>query len=279
MEKRFHILFIITVFTMCLMALPLSVSAETLTAFIGSATKPAMEEINKSFTKKYGVEILAHYGGSGNILSQLRLSGTGDIYLSGSPDFMEKAKKEGVVDPASIRIVAYLIPVINVQKGNPKNITCLQDLKDQNVQLLIANPRVVCVGLYAVEIFEANNLSSELKPRILSYTESCARTANIIAIGGADAVIGWRVFQYWNPGKIQSVLLKPEQIPRISYILMGISLFSKKTNLAAKYLEFVVSPESKQIFKKWGYITEEQDARKYSPHASIGGEYPLPEGW
>ena len=48
MEKRSHELFIITVFTMSLMALPLSVSAETITAFIGSATKPAMEEINKS---------------------------------------------------------------------------------------------------------------------------------------------------------------------------------------------------------------------------------------
>jgi len=278
MDKRtFQGIVINLVIGLTILAVP--VSAETISAFIGSATKPAMEELIKIFTESNNIEVTVHYGGSGDILSQMKLSGKGDIYLSGSPDFMEKAKKDGLIDPASIKILAYLIPAINVQRGNPKNIKGLHDLIRKDVQLVIANPRVVCVGLYAVEIFEANGLSTLIKPKIKSYAESCARTANIIAIGGADAVMGWRVFQNWNSERIETVPLKPEEIPRISYIPIAISAFSKKREAAEKFIEFVISPEGKNFFKKWGYIVDEQDARKYVPKAQIGGEYQLPQGW
>lgn len=254
-------------------------AAESLTAFIGSASKPPMDEINALFSQKHGIEVAAQYGGSGEILSQMKMSGKGDIYLPGSPDFMEAAEKQGLTDPATVRIIAYLIPAINVQRGNPKNIQTLKDLARKDVDLVIANPKTVCVGLYAVEAFEAATLSSLMKPKIKSYAESCARTANIIAIGGADAVMGWEVFEHWNPDRIQTILLKPEEIPRISYIPIAVSTLSQQKEVAATYIAFVTSPEGKQIFKKWGYLTEEAEARKYAPQARIGGTYVLPAGW
>ena len=100
-----------------------------------------------------------------------------------------------------------------------------------------------------------------------------------MAIGGADAVMGWRVFEHWNPERIETVLLKPEQIPRIAYIPIAVSSFSKKRALAKEFITFVISPLTKQIFKKWGYLTEEEEARAYAPQARIGGEYTLPKGW
>lgn len=265
--------------TTSLSTLAFAASAPTLTAFVGSAVKPAMEETIKAFSRETNVEVIAHYGGSGDLLSQMKLSGMGDIYLSGSPDFMEKAKKGGLVEPDSIRIVAYLVPAIIVQKGNPKRITSLENLASEDVQLIIANPRVVCVGLYAVEIFEANDLSALIKPRIKSFAESCARTANTIALGGADAAMGWRVFQHWNPERIETVLLKPEQIPRIGYIPIAVARLSKNKPAAEQFITFIISPAAKQIFRKWGYLTAEEEARAYAPQARIGGEYLLPEGW
>ncbi len=255
------------------------VSAETLTGFIGSVTKPVMEELVNTYKEKTGVEVIAQYGGSGTLLSQMKISQTGDIYLAGSPDFMEKAKREYLVGSGSIKIVAYLIPAINVQKGNPKKVQSLRDLAREDVQLVIGNPRAVCVGLYAVEVFEASNLTAIIKPRIKSYTESCAKTANIITLGGADAVMGWEVFAHWAPDKIETVFLKPEEIPRISYVAIAISIFSKNKEQAEDFVSFVVSPAGKQKFKEMGYLTEEEEARKYAPHAVIGGEYTLPQGW
>lgn len=254
-------------------------ATESITAFIGSASKPPMDEINALFFQKQGIEVVAQYGGSGEMLSQMKMSGKGDIYLPGSPDFMEAAEKQGLIDPATVRIIAYLIPAINVQRGNPKSIQTLKDLARNDVELVIANPQTVCVGLYAVEVFEAAKLSSLLRPKIKSYAESCARTANIIALGGADAVMGWEVFAHWNPERIQTILLGPEEIQRISYIPIVVSTLSQQKDLAARYLAFVTSPEGKDIFKKWGYLTEEAEAKKYAPQARIGGTYVLPAGW
>jgi len=253
--------------------------AENLIGFIGSVTKPVMEEIIREYQKKTGVEVIAQYGGSGTLLSQMKLAQMGDIYLAGSPDFMEKAKKEKIVEPDSIKIVAYLIPAINVQKGNPKKIQSLHDLIREDIQLVIANPRTVCVGLYAVEVFEHNHLSSLIKPRIKSYTESCEKTANLIALGGADAVMGWEVFSHWEPDKIETIFLKPSEIPRISYIPIAVSRFAKNKKQAKDFVNFVVGYEGKEKFKAKGYITDEPEARRYAPEAVIGGEYLLPLGW
>ena len=277
MKRTTHPAMISFIFSLFFMGFP--VSAEEITAFLGSATKPAMGMLIKSFSEKTGNEVTAMYGGSGKLLSQMKLSGKGDVYLSASSDFMEKAKKDGIVDPASEKIVAYLIPAINVQKGNPKRIRSIQDLTREDVELVIANPRFVCVGRYAVEIFEANDLSALIKPRIKSFAESGARTANTIAIGGTDAVIGWRVFEHWNAKKIQTVLLKPEEIPRISYVSIAVSRFSQKRALAKEFITFVVSPEGKQMFESRGYIVDEEAARKFAPQAHLGGDCALPQGW
>jgi len=155
----------------------------------------------------------------------------------------------------------------------------LRDLSRSDVRVAIGNPHHVCVGLYAVEILAHADLESEVKPRIIGYTESCAKTANIVALNGADAVLGWRVFESWNPEKIETVLLEPAQIPRISYMPIAISTFSKNVELARQIVEYACSDEGRKVFEKWGYLTREEDARMFAPDAAIGGDYVLPEGW
>jgi molybdate transport system substrate-binding protein len=252
---------------------------QTLELFVGSATKPATEEAAKLFEEKYGVKVELHFGGSGAMLSQMKLTGRGDIYFPGSSDFMEKAKEEDIVLPDSERIVVYLIPAINVQKGNPKDIQSLEDLVRPDVTLAIADPETVCVGLYAAEILDKAGLSQSIRPKIATYAESCAKTASLVALKSVDAVIGWRVFQYWAPEEIETVYLPPEQIPRIGYVPIAISKSSKQPDLAQQFIDFVTSDEGRAIYAKWHYLTGEEEAREFAPQATVGGEWELPEGW
>lgn len=251
----------------------------TLELFVGSATKPATEEAAKLFEDKYEVNLELHFGGSGAMLSQMKLTGRGDIYFPGSSDFMEKAKKEGLVLPESERIVVYLIPAINVQKGNPKDIQSLEDLARSDVTFAIANPETVCVGLYAAEILDKAGLSESVRPKIATYAESCAKTAGLVTLKSVDAVIGWRVFEYWAPEEIETVYLPPEQIPRIGYVPIVISKSSKQPALAQQFIDFVTSNEGKAIYAKWHYLTGEEEARQFAPQATVGGEWELPEEW
>ncbi len=96
--------------------------SKRLLIFAGAASKPPTEEAAKIFQEKYSIPVDVVFGGSGFVLSQMKLSGKGDLYFPGSSDFMEIAKREGFVLPETEKIIVYLVSSINVQKGNPKGI-------------------------------------------------------------------------------------------------------------------------------------------------------------
>ncbi len=257
--------------------------ASRLLLFAGAASKPATEEVIQLFQKRIGISIDATFGGSGFVLSQMKLAKKGDLYFPGSSDFMEKAKKEGLVFPETEKIVVYLIPAINVQKGNPKKIFTLRDLTREGIRVAIANPEIVCVGAYAVEIIEKNLTPDEkerLKRNLVNYTESCEKTANAISLKAVDAVIGWRVFQYWDPERIETIYLKPEEIPRIGYLPIAISKFTQDRTSAQKFINFLLSQEGKNIFRKYHYLMDLREAYGFTkPQTPVGGEYALPLEW
>jgi len=258
-------------------------TASRLLLFAGAASKPATEEVIQLFQKRFGTSIDATFGGSGFVLSQMKLAKKGDLYFPGSSDFMEKAKKEGLVFPETEKIVVYLIPAINVQKGNPKKIFTLRDLTREGIRVAIANPEFVCVGAYAVEIIEKNLTPDEkerLKRNLVNYTESCEKTANAISLKAVDAVIGWRVFQYWDPERIETIYLKPEEIPRIGYLPIAISKFTQDQTSAQKFINFLLSQEGKNIFRKYHYLMDLREAYGFTkPQTPVGGEYTLPLEW
>lgn len=258
-------------------------SPKGLLIFAGAASRPATEEVIKTFQEKFGIPVDVSFGGSGFVLSQMKLTKKGDLYFPGSSDFMELAKKEGLVYPDTEKIAAYLIPAINVQKGNPKGIHFLKDLTKDGIRVAIANPEFVCVGTYAVEIIEKNLNFEEkdrLKKNLVNYTESCEKTANAVSLKAVDAVIGWRVFQYWDPERIETIYLRPEEIPRIGYIPIVIAKFTQDKTLAQKFIDFLISSQGKSIFRKYHYLMDSQEARHFTrPHTPIGGEYLLPKEW
>lgn len=251
--------------------------------FAGAASKPPLEELAKDYEKKTGNKVEIVFGGSGYVLAQMILSKKGDIYFPGSSDYMELAKKKGAIFLETEKKVVYLVPSINVWKGNPKKIKSLRDLTKPNIKVAIANPEGVCVGLYAVEIIEKNFNDEEkklFKKNLKNYTESCEKTATILSLKAVDAVIGWSVFQHWNPDRIETVPLKHSEIIRIGYIPIAISRYTNNKELAQSFIDFVLSAEGKNIFKKHHYFISPDEAFKWlGERKPVGGVYKIPEDW
>lgn len=270
-----------SIFILALLLLPALVAADRtgeIVVFAGSASKPPLEEAAVLFRKETGIDVVLHLGGSGAMLNQLRLSRQGDVYIPGSPDFLEKAKHFGLVRPESERILAYLVPAINVAKGNPKGITGLVDLARPGVKIGMADPEGVCVGLYAVEILERSRLAAGIRRNIAASVESCEKTAALIPLRAVDATLGWREFSSWN-SQIESIPLAPHEVVRLGYIPGAVTAASANPRESEAFLAFLGSGRGRAIFRKWGYFTDEQEARRFAPDAVVGGEYLLPPGW
>lgn len=258
-------------------------AADTLLVYAGAASKPPTEEAARAYEQITGVRVDVIFGGSGYVLSQMKLARRGDLYFPGSSDYMEVAKRNGDVFPETEKVIVYLTPSINVQKGNQHNIKTLQDLTKPGLRVAIANPEGVCVGAYAVEIFE-NELTAQekaaLKKNIANYTGSCEKTATAISLKQADAVMGWRVFQYWDPERIETVALAKEQIPRVGYIPIAVSKFTKQQDEARKFIDFLTGPQGQEIFAKYNYFASPQEAFAWlGEEKPVGGEYVVPADW
>jgi molybdate transport system substrate-binding protein len=257
--------------------------SETLLMYAGAASKPPTEEAIQLFKEKTGITIEVVFGGSGKVLSEMKLVKEGDLYFPGSSDYMEKAKKDGDVIADTEAIITYLVPAINVQAGNPHNIKTLKDLTRPGIKVAIANPETVCVGLYAVEIIEQNLTADEkaaFKANLLNYTESCEKTATAISLKQVDAVIGWSVFQDWDPETIQTIPLEASQIPRVGYIPIAVASYTKKQAAAQQFIDFLTSAEGQAIFAKYGYFATPDQAIAYiGQEKPVGGEYTLPADW
>lgn len=277
-----HLINIFVLFSFLAVAFP-AVAAENLLVYAGAASKPPTEEAAKLYEEKTGVKVELIFGGSGFVLSQMKLAKLGDIYFPGSSDYMEKAKRDGDVFPDTEKVIVYLVSAINVQKGNPQNIRTLKDLTRPGLKVAIANPEGVCVGAYAVEIIERTFTPEEkaaLKRNLVNYTESCEKTATAISLKMADAVIGWGVFEHWDAERIETVRLPKEQVQRIGYIPVAISKFTKNRAAAQAFIDFLTGPEGRAVYAKHHYFATAQDAATWlGEMKQVGGEYQVPANW
>ena len=253
------------------------VEPASLTVFCGSASKPAMEEIAAGFERQTGIEVNTIFGGSGTLLSQIELSRQGEIYLPGSPDYIIIGNRKQLLMEGSDRIVAYLVPAIITPAGNPAGLHSLEDLAGPGIRVGIGNPQTVCLGLYSVELLEANGLLEQVMKNVVTFGGSCSKTANLAAMSQLDAILGWKVFRSWNPERMAYVPIAPERIPRISYIPISIPIHTRDPELSRAFIDFVLSPIGRSVYERFGYITDLEAARELAPSASVGGEYTLPE--
>jgi len=258
-------------------------AADSLMIFAGAASKPPTEEAAKAFEAKTSVKVDVIFGGSGYVLSQMMLGKKGDLYFPGSSDYMEIAKKKDVVFPETEKNIVYLVPAINVQKGNPKNVKTIKDLTRPDLKVAIANPEGVCVGAYAVELVESLFTPQEkeaFRKNLINYTESCEKTATAISLNAADTVIGWRVFQYWDPERIETIPLDKSQVIRIGYIPIAVSKLTTNRALAQQFIDFLLSEDGKKIFRKYQYFMSADEASAWiGEKKPVGGEYVVPKDW
>ncbi len=268
----------------CLVLAVLSASsaaaAPALEVFAGSAARPPLEELARRFHERTGTEVQLLFGGSGAVLAQMELSGRGDVYLSGSSDFLEVARERGLLEPGSEVRFAYLLPVLAVAKGNPRAIRRLEDLARPGLRVGMARPETVCVGLYGVEVLERSGLAEAVRPNVVNTAESCLKTAQMLSLGLVDAVLGWDVYDDWDPARIEVVPLPPGQVPRIGYMAAAVAATARDRRSARRFVAYLAGAEAQAVLRRHGYLATLEEARRLArPDTPVGGRFLLPAGW
>ena len=240
---------------------------KSLKVYWGAATRLPGIEIIDAFRIATGIKVEATFGGSGPLLSALELSRSGDLYLGvGTTSEMETAIKKNLVDPSSLRAMAYLVPAIIVQKGNPKNIIDLEDLTRPDVKVCLADPSYG-IGLFVKQLLEYNGLWSNIEGRFVQVKSGEDAVAAVI-MGGVDATVSWHVFYYWNKDKVDIMWINSSKIPEVSIAPSAITVYSKNRVLSEIFLNFVSNSYiAREAFARYGYVLTVEQGAQYTPYS------------
>ncbi len=221
--------------------------------YCAAGIRPAVAQTVETFSREHGVKIVTNYAGSETLLSTIRLARSGDLYMPGDKHYVEQARQEGMI--LSQRSVCYWVPTILVQKGNPKNITGLEDLLQRGLKLGLGDANVCAIGRTTKELLAKNNIAWDEVEKNLKFQSLTVNELGMqIQAKSLDAVIVWDAMaQYYSDYGDQVPIAREKNV--LSTVDVGVLKFTEHRKLAEKFVDFLVSEQSRDIFEKHNYRT------------------------
>ena len=219
-----------------------------LTVLCGAGIRPAFEPLRLAFEAEHNCTVRTVYAGSGTLLGQLMAGTEADLYLPGDAAWVETARQKDLIEDKTT--VAWFVPVIAVQKGNPKGIKSVKDLSREDVSVGLGKAEACAIGDVSHELIAAAGLDG-LKPKFEALTVN--RLAEQLKLKALDAAIIWdaTAAQFENAVDVVSV-----DDPFYHAVPLAIGQLKKASNpeLAKRFVKFSASEAGAKIFRENSFL-------------------------
>ena len=240
----------------------------TVRIFSAKACAAPLEKSAKLFEEKTGInveisvcsrhcanpiaeEATGETGGD-DFLLEIADAGIHDLAIAGAEYLLDDGEVRGIVQRGQRRTIAYRTSAIIVPVGNPKNIKCAEDLTKSGMRIGVSV--IDCLkGLW--EDFSGRlGLLDKIRQNICYYANGCIAIVEAVATNEIDAAFGWTAFQHLEPKRIEVIELpKEQQVLRGTAV--GMLSFSKEPKAAKQLMDFLASPESREFYREYGWVT------------------------
>jgi molybdate transport system substrate-binding protein len=217
--------------------------------------KFVMAELGQKFRQKSGTRIDVTYGSSGNFFSQIQNGAPFDLFFSADIEYPLKLASAGTADGTTLYKYAIGRIVIWIPLESKLDVSheTWKALLDSTVQkIAIANPKHAPYGRAAVAAMQKANVYEGAKSKLV-YGENISQAAQFVQSGSAQAGIialslavspGMKAGRYWM---IPEEMHAP--IEQAAIVLGG----AKNKRDARAFLDFVQSPEAREILVRYGF--------------------------
>lgn len=226
-----------------------SADKPTLTVYCAAGLKKPVEAIAKQFQAEQGVEVQLQFGGTGTLLSQIRVAKQGDIFIAADDGSLNDAKKFDVI--REVFPLVHQHPVIAVAAGNPKKILALDDLLRADVRVALANPEAASISKVAKVVL--GDKWEPLTKRAAVMKPTVTEISADLSLGAVDAAIVWNstVPQFKGIEAVEVAELKAKRENASAAILNA----STQPTLALKFARYLTAPEKgAKLFEQQGFI-------------------------
>lgn len=214
----------------------------------GGGIRPAMEKIAAQFQAETGTRVVVNYAGSGTLFGSLQAGTPADVYVPGDIWYVKEAQKKGWV--ASHRALAWFVPVVAVQKGNPKQIRRLGDLAEAELDIGVGKAAACAIGNVTRDVLAAAGLSGKIRPKYEALTVN--RLANQIKLKALDAAIIWDATAEQYADAIDTVPIEDADFHAVP-LAAAVLTRAQAKETAAEFAEFASGEAGARVFRENHY--------------------------
>ncbi|HDR1051969.1 TPA: molybdate ABC transporter substrate-binding protein [Pasteurella multocida] len=224
--------------------------AADLYLYAGAGLKDPVEKIVKQFEKETGNNVTIEYSGSGQLLARYNTVKTGDLYLPGSSDYVEKLEKTGDVK-ASAPLVLH-IPVMAIRKEKSAGIDSFKALAESNLRLGIGDSKAMALGKGAEKMLELSGYQAQLNDKIVVKAATVKQLMLYLLNGDVDAAVVGRSGAWKVRDKVD-LLPNPADTPE-EKVTIALLASTKHPKEAKQLLDLFNSEQGVKYFVDEGFL-------------------------
>ena len=156
------------------------------------------------------------------------------------------------------KVVAWFVPVIAVQKGNPKGVKTLEDLARKDLAVGLGRAEACAIGNVSSNLLADRGLKDKVKADFEALTVN--RLGNQVKLKALDATIIWDATAKQYPEDIDMVPIEDGYFHAVA-LAMGVLSKSRSKNLARQFAELAASDFGAKCFRDNHYQVSGQKLR------------------
>lgn len=232
-------------------------SKNELLFYVGITMVKPVNELAKNFEKTHNCSIKILQGGSQDLYDSIKTSQVGDLYLPGSTSYRDKYIKDGLLLDG--KFVGFNKLALVVKKGNPKNIKpSLDELLNEKYKVVIGNEQSGSVGEASKKLLTKNEMYEKVISNAISLVPDSRNLINSLKNNEADLVLNWYATTFWDDNKeFVEALPMDDKYSDKAKLVFNLLSTSQNKELSKQFMEYASSTEGKEIFKKYGFLNDE----------------------
>ncbi|NNE68600.1 MAG: molybdate ABC transporter substrate-binding protein [Pyrinomonadaceae bacterium] len=228
-------------------------SKSEISVAVASNFAATAKEIAMRFENQTGISVRISVGSTGKHFAQISNGAPFDVFLAADSKRPEMLEKNGVAQPNTGFVYAEGQLVFWSADKERFSGTEVDSFLTKNERLAIANPRLAPYGLAAKEALRNLKLEDAQTSKRIVQGENVSQAFHFVASGNAE--VGLVAFS--------QVLTLPKENAGSHWVIPGDlyepieqrAVLLSDSKDAKRFLEFLRSPESRELIRRHGYLT------------------------
>lgn len=228
--------------------------SDTVTVFAAASTTNAMTDIADIFEEKTQRKVRYSFASSSTLAKQIANGAPADVYLSANPKWMNYLVEKNMIEPKTRfdllgNSIVLIAPGDAAKKVKGALKFLLTGLRGDG-KLAMGDPDHVPAGMYGKKALEALGLWTAVNPKVARAKDVRAALA-LVERGEAPVGVVYSTDAAISK-KVKVIGVFPENShPPIVYPVALVQ--GRATPAARRFLEFLKSPDVKNVFQKYGF--------------------------